>query len=240
MLARSRRRVGGPYSCGMSHRRVALPHSWEVRARGLPTRPLTAQKSLRLLGELNSEGWARSLAAAQPVDRDGQPLPWWTYSSIYWLTVSLSGADSVFEYGSGYSTLWLAGRVKSVQSVEHDRSWAEKVRERLPSNATVLLAEGDAEYVDAIRDASPVPDVVVVDGIRRPDCLELAGQFVRPDGLIILDDSDRGEYHASAEGLVHAGFGRVDFWGPRPASAVLSVTSVFTRDLKRWSGAPTR
>ena len=46
---------------------------------------------------------------------------------------------SVFEYGSGYSTIWFAERTGTVVSCETKQEWYDRIRPRLPSNVEYLL-----------------------------------------------------------------------------------------------------
>lgn len=59
--------------------------------------------------------------------------PWLTYGAIEFLEKNLKAGMSVFEYGSGGSTLFFARRQLSGTSVEHDADWAQQVRTALPA-----------------------------------------------------------------------------------------------------------
>lgn len=50
-------------------------------------------------------------------------LPWLTFSAIKFLEKTLTEKMTVYEFGSGGSTLFFSKRVKQVYSVEHDRKW---------------------------------------------------------------------------------------------------------------------
>jgi 16S rRNA A1518/A1519 N6-dimethyltransferase RsmA/KsgA/DIM1 with predicted DNA glycosylase/AP lyase activity len=56
------------------------------------------------------------------------------YNVIALLDDRLDSDMRVFEYGSGFSTLYFAERVSSVVSVEYDQQWIEKLSTNLPSN----------------------------------------------------------------------------------------------------------
>ena len=58
---------------------------------------------------LNSTGLARSFRENRPVDKNGEPLPWLNYSLIRLLDERLNKSLRVFEYGSGFSTLYGCG-----------------------------------------------------------------------------------------------------------------------------------
>jgi hypothetical protein len=61
------------------------------------------------------------------VDKFGNPIPWYTYPATEYLSHLDFSRLTVFEYGSGNSTLWWAKRAKSVFSVEDDKDWFEKI-----------------------------------------------------------------------------------------------------------------
>ncbi len=85
--------------------------------------------------------WLYSLLPGHnPVD-DQQP--WINFRATEWLEAYLKPPMKVFEYGSGGSTLFLAGHVAHVVSVEHDESFyhflAERLRRSEITNCTYLL-----------------------------------------------------------------------------------------------------
>jgi len=73
-------------------------------------------------------GWLRSLRSGKPVDAEGNPLPWITYPCIDFLKQFDYSNKSVFEWGSGQSTLFWSARAKRVVSVEADPVWVERVK----------------------------------------------------------------------------------------------------------------
>ena len=56
--------------------------------------------------------------------------PWITFPAMRWLTSYLRPSMSVFEWGSGGSTLFFAQRVARVVSVEYDTAWSAAVTTR--------------------------------------------------------------------------------------------------------------
>jgi hypothetical protein len=48
------------------------------------------------------------------VDRDGNPLPWYTYPAIEYLSQFDYGEKTIFEFGCGYSSLFWAERAAKV------------------------------------------------------------------------------------------------------------------------------
>jgi Methyltransferase domain len=162
--------------------------------------------------------WAFSLTCAH--DWAGLAeldVPWWTYRSIDAVDAWLTARDRpvrVFEYGAGASTLWLARRADEVHTVEHDVGFAELLGEPLATAGNVTLhvvpavpsrqplvasaKEGYAgldfaEYSAAI-EARGEFDLVVVDGRARQACLGHALPHLKPDGLVVFDNSARRRY----------------------------------------------
>ena len=57
------------------------------------------------------------------VDRDGNPLPWYTYPAIEYLSQFDYGEKTIFEFGCGYSSLFWAERAAKVISIEDNPEW---------------------------------------------------------------------------------------------------------------------
>ena len=87
---------------------------------------------------LSEKGWLKSFRTKQSIDKNGNPLPWCTYSYIQFIEPRLTNAMDVFEFGCGNSTLWFARKVRSVRSVDHDKHWVEKISPQLPHNASIV------------------------------------------------------------------------------------------------------
>jgi hypothetical protein len=161
------------------------------------------------------------------VTRDGLPIPWFTYPAIDFLSQLDLAGRTVFEWGSGASTLFWAGRARSVVSVESEPEWHQRVASTAPSNVELLLVSREVEeYAGAIRGHGRF-DVIVVDGTgeSRPRCCELALEHVRPGGIVILDNSDL--WLKSAAILRGGGLIQADFTGFVPLDTGAHCTSVF-------------
>jgi predicted O-methyltransferase YrrM len=144
------------------------------------------------------------LHSRSPLDLE---LPWFSYAAIDFLEEHLSPTMSVFEYGSGGSTIFFARRAGSVTSVEDNPEWFNRVRDRVaqlginnvalrlfPFNFKEPAGFENSDYLRAL--CGQHPDVIVVDGSEewiqvRPICFRLAEEAIREGGIIILDDSWR-------------------------------------------------
>lgn len=80
-------------------------------------------------------------------------------------------------------------------------------------------------------------DFVVVDGMARRLCTYAAIQQVKPDGFIVLDNSNRSDYDLAFTLLDEAGFRQIPFWGLVPGADFLTCTSFFTRSFARLPSA---
>jgi len=187
---------------------------------------------------LLSSGWLNSLFTAKPLNGAGKPIPWFTYPAIEFIEPRIRASWRVFEWGCGFSTLWWAARVAEVRAVEHDPAWQRDMGARLPGNARVDLVADPAAYAAAIASAGGPFDVVVIDGEARNDCAARATDHVKPDGLIIFDNSDRQGCRAGIAQLDAAGWKRIDFFGPIASYLYKNCTSVFFRDDRCVTGGP--
>lgn len=70
--------------------------------------------------------------------------PWTTLASIKTFEKILSPEMIGFEYGSGFSTLFFAKRLKHITSVEHDRDWHRLVSEKFK---TLNIANVDYQLI---------------------------------------------------------------------------------------------
>lgn len=100
---------------------------------------------------LRTSGWLESAERRLPV-RDGQPLPWFTYGAIDFLSRAITPDLSVFEYGGGNSTLWWSGQVRHVSTVEHDRDFTRYLTEQTPTNLDIRCLEDGAEIPVSLQD----------------------------------------------------------------------------------------
>ncbi len=184
---------------------------------------------LHMVGLLKDNGWFRSYHTKRSVDAQGNPLPWYTYPFISFITPRIGSHFQVFEYGSGNSTKWYARQVKQITAVEHDSEWIKIVRPELPANALLLDRELGAPYVEAAAEAGAQYHIIVVDGRKRVQCTLFASQYLSADGVLILDNSEREIYSEARDFMKKQGFKYLDFYGMTPIVSLESCTSVFYR-----------
>jgi hypothetical protein len=171
-------------------------------------------------------GHVKSAFLWRSIDRCGDPIPWFSYPALAYLDGLNICEMSVFEYGSGNSTLYWSRRAKSICSVEDNVEWAERIRSVLgPMSSCVRMADSNRAYAEMINEADRDYDIIVIDGSVRFDCAKAAIPRLRKGGLVILDDSD---CHADAVALLReADLIQVNFVGFAPINSYLKTTSFF-------------
>ena len=60
----------------------------------------------------------RSMNEKVCLDRDGNPIPWYTYPAIEYLSQFDYSQKKIFEFGTGYSSMYWAKRAQKVISIE--------------------------------------------------------------------------------------------------------------------------
>ncbi len=179
-------------------------------------------------------------------------IPWLPWSVIAWLEQTLTPHMTVFEWGSGGSTLFIAQRVQRIISIEYDVVQYFVLRIHIAlrrtknielwiiqperGNNTSLYSSTHAkhlgedykqycEIIDSYPDESF--DVVLIDGRARVACIHHARQKVRVGGFLILDDSERAPYQQVLATLTH--FERSEFYGTGPHLTTPHKTTIFKR-----------
>jgi len=125
-------------------------------------------------------------------------LPWIPFAARDALAQRITSDFLVWEIGAGYSTLWLADRVKRVVSIEASQDWHEAL-------STILARDGiqnvDLRFefqAERMADFSELPDhsldLLFIDGGPRGLCLEHGFPKVKKGGYVYLDNWDTREF----------------------------------------------
>jgi hypothetical protein len=181
---------------------------------------------------LRKSGYIKSVALRRPCKADGSPIPWMNYNMVTFLEQRLTKDLSLFEYGSGNSTLFFAALVRDVVSVEHNKKWYDYFSGHKPQNAHLIFCEPNESerYSRVIEEQGKKFDVVIVDGEDRINCMTYAREFLTPTGVIILDDTQGMTTKAGIENLLKHGFRRLDFEGLKAGSVRFYRTTILYRD----------
>lgn len=162
-------------------------------------------------------------------------LPWLPFRAIDFIEDHLKPDFTVFEWGSGNSTIWLSERVQKVISVEHDKNWYGKVKKDLEAknitNVDLFFCNPDKDlkqvdemyhqigliflsYAKVINEyPNEYFDCILVDGRARIGCIVEAQKKLKRGGLLILDNSDHYEYQGKILDDIVNNWDRVSIFG---------------------------
>ena len=192
----------------------------------IPVINIRIENFIKIIDE--GHGNKNSFTTKKPVNASDEPIPWFTYPSIEYLNQLDLREKSILEWGIGNSTLYFAKRCKKIISIEHDNEWYKLITPQLPSNSKGYLIEEDiySTYPEQLKETF---DVIIVDGIKRFDCLKTALKIINPGGIIIFDNSDRNPEYC--EFLRNHNLIQIDFHGFGPIVNFTTTTTIFlTRD----------
>jgi hypothetical protein len=195
----------------------------------LSLRKIRTLLSFGIKGYLTETGWFKAYRSRSPVGADGEPIPWVTYSFIDFIAERIQKKHTVFEFGSGNSTLYYAKRAQRVVSVEHDKAWFDKISGSGPENSEIIFCElrKDGDYSRMPLSLKLKFDIIIVDGRDRVSCCYHSPEALTEQGVVVLDDSERAAYHPAREFLLGNGFKELSFSGISPGLFYRKSTSVF-------------
>jgi hypothetical protein len=190
----------------------------------------TRKQSRALRNLARDYGQFASMRASSCIDRQREPIPWYTYPAIEYLSHLDLSTQKVLEYGGGNSTLWWARRCKEIVSIEDDPEWFRRISlaSRGLANLHSLLAVEENLYVRQPYLQSA--NIIVIDGGWRLKCAEYVLESIqdvdRAANAVIFDNAD---WHHRAIDLLRRGLNwiQVDFHGFGPINDYSWTTSVF-------------
>jgi hypothetical protein len=182
---------------------------------------------LKLLNE--EYGHQLSKVTKNAVNKNGEAIPWFTYPAIEFLCQLNFSNSSVFEWGSGNSSKYFSARCNSIISIEHNLDWFKAQEGTTNKNQEIIYAKED-EYASKITAFNRQFDIIIIDGILRDECLTIALNYLKSDGMFIYDNSDR-DYQNCLK-LRDAGFIQIDFSGFGPINDYTWTTSIFFKQFK--------
>jgi len=174
-------------------------------------------------------GWIKSYNSFESTDANNNPIPWCSYPFIDFISERITKNMKIFEYGSGNSTIFYASKCYSIKAIDHDKSWVDKINNKLPKNATVLYKEliYDGNYCREINQDNTKYNVVIIDGRDRNNCVYNCIPNLAEDGVILFDNTQMNSYNESISFLKEKGFRKIDFWGISPIASHKNCTTIF-------------
>lgn len=173
-------------------------------------------------------GHFKTVLQLQSIDKNGNPLPWYTYPAIEYLTQFDYKDKIIFEWGSGNSSLFWANIAKEVYSVEDNKDWYNKVKERKLNNMKLFLINNKDKYINIIGSFNIKFDIIIIDAKYRQECADIAYKYLNDNGMLIFDNSDR---YPKTCNKIKENFNliQVDFSGFGPIVGFTTTTSIFLK-----------
>ena len=169
----------------------------------------------------------RTIRDWECVDSRGQQIPWYTYPATEFLRQLDFSSKTVFEYGSGNSTIFWSKICKNITSVEDNKEWFDKISNSISENVTYAFKPDKSEYVNLPIAIEKKFDVIIIDGSHRAECAAVGARCLKDDGFIILDNSDW--YEETSKFLRGNDFIEIDMSGFGPINNYTWTTSIFLR-----------
>ena len=197
---------------------------------------ITIRKSYYLKLWLNKKqtylwnsGWIKSYQEKRPVNLKGEAQPWLSLPFIKFLESRLNKDMTVFEYGSGNSSIYLSSKGLEIWSVEHNEAWYQKIKSFNLANHHIYYQALEESYIDFIYTLDRKYDLIIIDGRQRLDCIKPSVEHLSGNGVIVFDDLDRDRYQKAYNLFSGYGFKHIDFWGMALGSFRMKCTSIFYR-----------
>lgn len=181
-------------------------------------------------------GHFKSSWLKKSVSKNGDPIPWYTYSLIDFLQHKDLSNKVVLEWGGGQSSFWWAIKAKLVVTIESNKDWfdyLQKLNRFKNLKLNFIDATGEDFSPDFIKESVSKTgiekfDIIVIDGMERAKLVEPSIEMLNEGGIIIIDDSER--YDFSQTFAAH-GFSRIDFYGYAPGVLFPKCSSVQAKDI---------
>ena len=106
--------------------------------------------------------------------------PWYAEGASDWLDKRITGEWDILEYGGGASSVWYRNRTSKVITAEDDPLYRVIIEEKSPG---ITLVNLDYQPTRAF-------DLIAIDGKDRVETISRVKDFVKPDGLLLLDNSE--------------------------------------------------
>lgn len=161
--------------------------------------------------------------AMQPVDvatDNGSPEINRSFSILEFFNEKLNKSQSMFEYGSGNSTLYFAKRIKNITSICPDEELHQKLlKDTLHLDNITLRVYGlNRNYANAIVAEGPEKqyELISVNGLHRAACAINAQAQLTSDGILMLNDSEGENNEQVFDYYNKKGFNYISFSSQNP------------------------
>ena len=202
---------------------IQLPADTALKLKGVEY-PMEELHFAYIVHKLRNEfGFLESAKGQVCVNGKGEIMPMYTYPCYEYInSMDWEGAD-IFEYGTGFSSLWWKNHKANVHGVEHNLGWYNKIKGKAVGD--IVLENNVKRYPNVVSSFGKRFDVIVIDGLVRYECVKPAVASLNSGGIIIFDNSD---WHKNTKELLDTTkLIPVHFHGFKPTHVDSQTTSVY-------------
>lgn len=174
-------------------------------------------------------------------------IPWLNFPAIDFLDKYLKKRHKVLEYGAGGSTIYFLKKCKQLVTIEHNKEWINKLKIELKRNKIAkqwkycftpprrLLVKKKKQkynaYLNAVKQfRNGTFDCILIDGEVRDGCFLSANKKLKIDGLLILDDAERGYFQKKEiKGLLKNYKCVFNAYGPRAGLRYFNLCKIYQK-----------
>lgn len=179
---------------------------------------------------LITTGWFKSFRKKSVIDKNNNPIPWWTYSFIDFISGRVNNQMRILEFGCGFSTIWLSFKAKEVVSFEDYPAWATAISKRINTQSKIINVKSIAKYVDYKDSISGLFDILIIDNLgNRIDCAKQNLIHLNNTGVVIWDNTDGLDWTEIKDLMSQKGFKEISFTGMVAQELNQSKTTLFYR-----------
>ena len=204
----------------------------------------------------NKQSWCLSNKLGMAVDENGNNIPWFSYSAVDFLQKYCQQHQNlqVFEFGSGSSTLFFQRKKYRTFSLETSKTWFNIITQKLSAlmsgawqenyfsnqnkinGAVVFLLENAYQnpnyyqFLPQNFNSKQQFDIILVDSLHRLQCVLHSLEFLKPEGLLIVDDFERKNYHKIAQYLTEKNFYQQNFIDLAVGQLKIKNTAIFCKN----------
>ena len=106
----------------------------------------------------------------------------------------------MFEWGCGGSTLYFSKYVSFYRSIEHQKTWFDKITPLISKNTDLNYIDDTnnyTNYINAIDNYYDKYDAILIDGRQRVKCAKKSTEYLNPKGYIFVHDYfNRPKYYS--------------------------------------------
>ncbi len=204
----------------------------------------------------NKQSWCLSNKLGMAVDENGNNIPWFSYSAVDFLQKYCQQHQNlqVFEFGSGSSTLFFQRKKYRTFSLETSKTWFNIITQKLSAlmsgvwqenyfsnqnkinGAVVFLLENAYQnpnyyqFLPQNFNSKQQFDIILVDSLHRLQCVWHSLTFLKPEGLLIVDDFERKNYHKIAQHLAEKNFYQLNVVDLAVGQLKIKNTAIFCKN----------